>query len=281
MLKLRLLTALVLIPLVVWGIIALPTPYLAGFLALVIAQGGWEWGGFMQLKSLGQRALYSLLLVGSLVTAGYAWISPHGRLMVLPVAACVWWLLALVWVLRYPRNTKCWSRPIMKGMIGILVLVPAWLAVVTLHGSGEQGPYWLLYMLSLIWVADSGAYFGGRAWGKRKLAVEVSPGKTWEGVASAMVLCTAYSLGAAQFLGVDGNQNVIFVVLSLVTVAFSIVGDLTESMFKRQAGLKDSGALLPGHGGILDRIDSVTAAAPVFVAGLWLTGLHTLGGFQG
>jgi len=281
MLKLRLLTALALIPLVVWGIIALPTPYLAAILGLVIAQGGWEWGGFMQLKFAGQRAAYALLLVGCLGIAAYAWASPHGRLMVLPVAGLVWWLLATVWVLRYPRNTKCWSRPIMKAMVGILVLVPAWLAVVTLHGSGEQGPYWLLYLLSLIWVADSGAYFGGRRWGKHKLAVEVSPGKTWEGAASALVLCAIYAVGAAQMLDVAGNQRPLFVVLSLVTVAFSIVGDLTESMFKRQAGLKDSGTLLPGHGGILDRIDSVTAAAPVFVVGLWLTGLNTLGGFQG
>lgn len=281
MLKLRLLTALVLIPLVVWGIIALPTPYLALILGLVIAQGGWEWGALMQLKSLGQRAAYSLLLVACLGIAGYAWLSPHGRLIVLPVAGLVWWLLATVWVLRYPRNTKCWSRQIMQAMIGILILVPAWLAVVTLHGSGEQGPFWLLYLLSLIWVADSGAYFGGRRWGKHKLAVEVSPGKTWEGAMSAMALSAIYAVGAAQLLGVAGNQWPMFVVLSLVTVAFSIIGDLTESMFKRHAGVKDSGTLLPGHGGILDRIDSVTAAAPVFVVGLWFTGLHTLGGFQG
>ena len=281
MLKQRLLTALVLIPLVVWGIVSLPSPYLALFLGLVIAQGGWEWGGFMQLKSLGLRAAYLLLLVACLGMAGYAWLSPEGRWLALPVVSLFWWLLATVWVLTYPRNTKCWVRPPMQAMIGILVLVPAWLAVVILHGSGGSGPYWLLYMLSLIWVADSGAYFGGRRWGKRKLAEAVSPGKTWEGAVSALALSAIYAVAAAKVLGVAGNQWPLFVVLSLITVAFSIIGDLTESMFKRHAGLKDSGNLLPGHGGILDRIDSVTAAAPVFVVGLWLTGLHTLGGFQG
>jgi phosphatidate cytidylyltransferase len=157
----------------------------------------------------------------------------------------------------------------------LIVLIPTWLAVVALHESGEQGPLLVMYLLSLIWVADSGAYFSGRAWGKRKLAPSVSPGKSWEGVGGGALLSLAYAVGAAQVLGLPGNQWPLFVVLSLVTVLFSVLGDLTESMFKRHAGIKDSGTLLPGHGGVLDRIDSVTAAAPVFVVGFWL------GGFAG
>jgi phosphatidate cytidylyltransferase len=123
-----------------------------------------------------------------------------------------------------------------------------------------------------------GAYFGGRKWGKRKLAPAVSPGKSWEGVASGAVFSTAYAFGATQVFGLPGNQWLLFIVLSLVTVLFSVLGDLTESMFKRHAGIKDSGAILPGHGGVLDRIDSLTAAAPVFVVGLWMTGLVGLTG---
>jgi phosphatidate cytidylyltransferase len=133
--------------------------------------------------------------------------------------------------------------------------------------------------LFLIAFADSGAYFGGRQWGKRKLAPAVSPGKTWEGVFSAFAASTLVALAAAWLFGLAGNLWPAFVVLSLVTVVFSILGDLTESMFKRQAGMKDSGTLLPGHGGVLDRIDSITAAAPVFVVGLWLAdGFGLFGG---
>jgi phosphatidate cytidylyltransferase len=281
MLKQRLLTALVMLPLVVWGILALPTAYFASLLGLVIAQGAWEWGGIMGLRSLSRRGGYLLLVVLCLCLAAYAWMLPGGKWYALPALSLVWWLLALVWVLTYPRNTKCWVLPAMQAMIGILVLVPSWLAVIALHGSGAQGPSWVLYLLSLIWVADSGAYFGGKRWGRHKLAAAVSPGKTWEGAAAALVLSGLYAFGASYVLSIDGNQWPLFVVLSLMTVAFSILGDLTESMFKRHAGLKDSGNLLPGHGGILDRIDSVTAAAPVFVVGVWLTGMHQLGGLQG
>ncbi|HHI94332.1 MAG TPA: phosphatidate cytidylyltransferase [Gammaproteobacteria bacterium] len=278
MLKQRLITAAILVPLVVWGILRLPTPYLALVLALFIVQGAWEWTGFMQLKVLWQRLLYVVV-----VTLGLACIwffqqdaflaGANSDWLALPLLSLFWWLLATVWVLSYPRMLRRWSSPAVLALIGLLVLLPTWLAVVGLHASGEQGPLLVMYLLSLIWVADSGAYFGGRAWGRRKLAPAVSPGKTWEGVGSAVAVSTVYAIAAALVLGLPGNLWLVFIVLSLVTVVFSVLGDLTESMFKRHAGIKDSGALLPGHGGVLDRIDSVTAAAPVFVTGLWLTGL--------
>jgi len=275
MLKQRLLTAAILIPLVVWGILQLPTPYLAAVLGLLIAQGGWEWGGLMKLSSAAKRAFYTLAVAACLLVV---WFFARGAdWLALPLLSLFWWLLAVSWVWTYPRTATRWSATWMQFFIGLVVLVPAWLAVVALHESGAQGPYWVLYLLTLIWVADSGAYFGGRRFGKHKLAPAVSPGKTWEGVASALLACTGYALIAATVLGLAGNQWPAFVVLSLVTVVFSILGDLTESMFKRHAGIKDSGSLLPGHGGVLDRIDSVTAAAPVFVVGLWLMDLGLTG----
>ncbi len=278
MLKQRLITAAILVPLVVWGILSLPTPYLALVLALFIVQGAWEWTGFMQLKVTWQRILYVAVVVLGLACL---WFFQQNSFLTatdtgwltLPMLSLFWWLLAMVWVLSYPRTTKRWSSPAVLALIGLLILLPTWLAVVGLHASGEQGPLLVVYLLSLIWVADSGAYFGGRAWGKRKLAPAVSPGKTWEGVGSAVALSMLYAIAAAQVFGLSGNLWPVFVVLSLVTVVFSVLGDLTESMFKRHAGIKDSGTLLPGHGGVLDRIDSVTAAAPVFVVGFWLTGL--------
>jgi phosphatidate cytidylyltransferase len=270
MLKQRLLTAAILIPLVIWGILQLSTSYLAIMFAAIIFLGGWEWGGLMKLSSNGLRFGYAAI-VGLCLAAAWMFVSRESvDWLALPVISLFWWLLAVVWVLSFPKLSVHWSSQWAKFLIGLLVLVPSWLAVVGLHEYGEKGPYIVLYLLSLVWVADSGAYFGGKQWGKHKLAVSVSPGKTWEGVISALVASTIYAIVAANLFSLPGNQWPAFIVLSLVAVAFSIVGDLSESMFKRHANVKDSGALLPGHGGVLDRIDSVTAAAPVFIVGLWL-----------
>jgi phosphatidate cytidylyltransferase len=270
MLKKRLLTAAILVPLIVWGILQLSTPYLALVLAAFVIQAGWEWGGLMKISSHGLRFGYAVI-VGLCLAGVWVFVSRESTdWLALPVISLFWWILAVVWVITFPKYSARWSLPWVKFFIGLLVLVPTWLAVVGLHEYSEKGPYLVLYLLSLIWVADSGAYFGGRRWGKHKLAVSVSPGKTWEGVISALAASTIYAMVAANLFSLPGNQWPAFIVLSLVAVAFSIVGDLSESMFKRHANVKDSGALLPGHGGVLDRIDSVTAAAPVFVVGLWL-----------
>jgi phosphatidate cytidylyltransferase len=279
-LKQRLLTAAVLVPLLIWGIIALPTPYLAVLLGIVIAQGGWEWSGLMKMPDAAQRVGYLAVMIACISMAGYALSLPSNDWLALPAVSLLWWVFASIWVLRYPRNTKCWTRQAMQGMIGILVLIPAWISVIALHGSGEQGPYWVLYLLSLIWVADSSAYFGGRRFGKHKLAPQVSPGKSWEGVLSALIVSGVYAIGAAYWFHIDGNQWLFFIVLSMITVVFSILGDLAESMFKRHAGIKDSGNLLPGHGGVLDRIDSITAAAPVFLVGAWIGNLPIFRGIS-
>ena len=270
MLKQRLITAAILIPLVVWGILKLPTPYLAAVLSLFVVQGAWEWGGLMQLNSRLGRGLFALLVAVGMAMIWLFIDRATTDWLLLPIVSLFWWLLAIAWVLGYPQSTRRWAPRGVQAIVGLLVLLPTWLAVVGVHASGEQGPYLLLYVLILIWVADSGAYFGGRRWGKRKLAPAVSPGKTWEGVISALVLAAGYAMLAAYLFRMPGNLWPGFVVLSLVTVIFSVFGDLAESMFKRHAGVKDSGTLLPGHGGVLDRIDSVTAATPVFVVGLWL-----------
>lgn len=270
MLKQRLLTAALLVPLVVWGILALPTGWLAALFGLFLLQGGWEWSRLMQLKSPAVRFAYVGLLLAALGAAWWLWQREDEAWLALPVLSLFWWLLAVAWVLGYPHSARRWSAPLVQGVVGLLVLLPAWMAVVGLHANGEQGPRLVLYLLSLIWVADSGAYFGGRRWGRRKLAPQVSPGKTQEGVFAALFLGTCYALLAASLFQLPNGQWLPFTLLSLVTVMFSVLGDLAESMFKRHAGVKDSGTLLPGHGGVLDRIDSVTAAAPVFVVGLWL-----------
>jgi phosphatidate cytidylyltransferase len=279
MLKQRLLTAAILVPLLILGILKLSTPYFALMIALIVAQGSWEWGGLMKLSSTLVRGLYVLVVSGCVAALWFLLDRSAFDWLALPVLGVFWWLLAMVWVLSYPRTVSRWSATWLRFLIGLAVLLPTWLALVGLHGQGQQGAYLVLYLLFLIAFADSGAYFGGRQWGKRKLAPAVSPGKTWEGVFSAFAASTLVALVAAWLFGLPGNLWPAFVVLSLVTVVFSILGDLTESMFKRQAGMKDSGTLLPGHGGVLDRIDSITAAAPVFVVGLWLAdGFGLFGG---
>ncbi len=283
MLKQRLLTAAVLIPFLIFGILTLSAPYFTLMFAVIILLASWEWGGVVKLSGSSKRVTYVTVVGLSMAVMWFFVERESGDWLALPVISLFWWLLALVWVLTYPKSASRWSSPWVLFIIGFLVLVPAWSALVMLHVQSEHGPYLVLYLLALIAIADTSAYFGGRQWGKHKLAPDVSPGKTWEGVVSAVVVSTIFALIAADFFALPGNQWLPFAVLSLVTVCFSILGDLTESMFKRYAGLKDSGTILPGHGGILDRIDGVTAAAPVFVVGFWLGDftLHEkgLGGF--
>jgi len=268
MLKQRLLTAFTLIPLLIWGILQLPTPYLAAMFSLFILAASWEWGGIMKFRSAITNVIYPLIVAMCMMAVWIFYDRESTDWLAIPLVSLFWWITATVWVLSYPRSATRWSMSWVQSIIGLLILVPSWLSLIGLHESSESGPYLVLYLISLISIADTCAYFGGRKWGKRKLAPEVSPGKTWEGVASALASSVCFAMIAAYFLAIPGNQWPLFVVLSLLTVAFSVIGDLTESMFKRHAGVKDSGKLLPGHGGVLDRIDSLTAAAPVFVIGI-------------
>lgn len=269
MLKQRILTALVLIPLVVWGVLKLSTETLGLILALFVVLGSWEWGRLIGLKSSVVRVSYSALIVVLLASAHFSSLKLAGVELAVFLLAGVWWLVGTSWVFRYRGTTGLVGNDTLIGaIVGVLVLLPTWLAMTHIHGFSSDGPYMLLFVMVLIWMADSGAYFAGRKFGKHKLAPLVSPGKTIEGVAGGLFAAGIFSIiGAVNFdlpvLGVIG-----FILLSLVVVAFSIIGDLFESLFKRRVGVKDSGQLLPGHGGVLDRIDSLTAAAPIFALGL-------------
>jgi len=272
-LKQRILTALVLVPLVVAGVLGLGTWALGGVFAIVILLGGWEWAALTGLTRIPRRISYLavlgllMLVAAPLVPADAPW------LLGLALAG---WLLAAGWVLAYQRAAGV--RPTAPGVwplrfIGIAVLLPPWIALVAIHGRGESGPWLVLFLLVLIWTADSGAYFAGRRWGRRKLASHVSPGKSWEGVAGGLVLGGIFAIVAGAGFGYTGSSQVGFVLLGLATVIVSVLGDLFESLIKRYGDVKDSGGLLPGHGGVLDRIDSLTAAAPFFAVGLaWLGG---------
>ncbi len=266
MLKQRVLTALVLIPLTVWAIFGLDTPFLSIILAILVLAGAWEWTRLVPLATNFPRAVFlALMAVGLLAT----WLLLTSRGTVFPVllVALLWWIGALFWITRYPgeRSGHSSNRTVNLAA-GFLTLVPAWIALVAIHAL-PNGSWMLLFVLVLMWVADSGAYFAGRQWGRHKLAPRVSPGKTWEGVAGGVVFTALYATLSGYYLGFLNYQLGLFVIVSMVAVAFSVVGDLLESLLKREQGLKDSGTLLPGHGGVLDRVDSVTAGAPIFLLG--------------
>lgn len=275
MLKQRIVTALALVALLVSAVAFLPLPGLALFLAAVALVGGWEWSNLAHYQSLPLRIAFCL--VQALVML---WMYFSCRLgdtpdieavqQLLGVAG-VWWALALLWIKGYPASAGLWGNPFMLGLMGLLVITPAWLSVVFLL-SYSHGALLLLFMVVIVAFADIGAYFAGRAWGKRKLALKVSPGKSWEGVWGGLAACAV--LGCVTFLVLRppqlGAAGILAVILS--TAMASVLGDLLESMVKRHRGIKDSGAILPGHGGLLDRIDGHTAAAPVFALGLILAG---------
>ncbi len=264
MLKLRVITALVLLPVVLGAVFGLergPFALVAGAFFLI---GGWEWSAMMARFSTAARLLWCLSL--ALLMLGAEMFRPAWVLNTLPL----WWLLALVAVLGYPRTASHWFRPAVLVPVGWLLLVPAWMAVVELQDNGAlglAGPWALLFVLVWVWAADTGAYFAGRAFGRRKLAPAVSPGKTVEGLLGGVALALVV-VAAVFYTGwLDASLPALMVV-ALLTVLASVLGDLFESMAKRQRGIKDSGTVLPGHGGMLDRIDSVTAALPVALAGL-------------
>ncbi len=262
-LKQRIITALVLVPIVVGAILYFPSWLFAVMLAIFVAVGAYEWARLIGLPSSRRRG-YVVALLFSLVPLWWLSDALVGLRVVL-LLALIWWVLAGMWVFRYPVSATAWRGHIWRQcLFGFLILVPAWAALVALHRHGEQGPWLILLLMLLIWGADSGAYFAGRKWGKDKLAPRVSPGKSWQGLWGGILTSGLVVLIFGRLFPIHVEFELYFITVCLVTVLFSVIGDLVESMFKRQAGVKDSGALLPGHGGALDRIDSLTAAAPVF-----------------
>lgn len=255
----RVLTAAVLLPLFIAGLFFLPGQWWAVTLFPLMLAGGWEWANLAGFSRSGRWAFCAVLLVTApvlLLTGDFLQWPVLGR-AALWVSAGFWLLIAPVW-LRYGWRPRA---PLLFATTGWILLVPTWLALVRL----QERPWLLLAVLGIIWIADSAAYFAGHAWGRHKLAPAISPGKTWEGVAGAAVAVAVYHAAVWHFgfAPLEPDLGVAAAVLVAVLFPLSIIGDLFESLIKRQAGVKDSGKLLPGHGGVLDRIDALTSTLPL------------------
>ena len=264
MLKQRIITALILLPIALCGFFLLDGANFALFIGLVVTLGAWEWARLAGLIAQVLRVAYAVVVAGLLMLLH---LMPELAPWVLGVSV-LWWALATWLVLTYPRTSELWASVACRLLIGLLVLLPAWQGLVLIK-HWPLGNWLIMAVMVLVWGADIGAYFSGRAFGKRKLAPQVSPGKSWEGVYGGLAL----SLVITAVVGVTREWSAGELILGLfgaaVVVLVSVVGDLTESMFKRRSGIKDSSNLLPGHGGVLDRIDSLTAAIPLFAVLLW------------
>jgi phosphatidate cytidylyltransferase len=277
MLKQRVITAIVLAPLILALIFLTRASVFATLLGLVFLLGMWEWTRMAGVRSRLQRGL---LLIGYLVLFALFWHVCKSPWWWLPVlAGLTWWLLALAWLAHHRFAAEPTpAHAALKLLAGAMVVVPAWCAVVVMHGDlaaphTGHGQWWVLFFACIVVAADIGAYTAGRRWGRVKLAPTISPGKTREGVYGALVCSGIVGLVGGVLLKVPADHLPAIVALALLTVLFSIVGDLFESLMKRHAGVKDSGAMFPGHGGVFDRMDSIVAALPVFVLGKFLLGL--------
>ena len=270
----RVTTALVMAPVAIGAVLLLPTPLLAALIAGLMMLGLWEWTLLSATPAPTARAAYLAANV-SMMTA-LAWGAGSGQ-PVLQIAAYVgvaWWLLVLVWLSRFNfASVDSFGARVLKLVAGSLSVIPAWAALCWLHLTAPNGPAWALYALLIVWLADTGAYFVGVRFGKHKLAPRISPGKSWEGFAGGLAAALLLAVAGLPVLGLEWDVLPTLLLLTAVAALFSVAGDLFESLLKRHAGAKDSSHLIPGHGGVLDRLDSLLAALPIFAVGKHWLGL--------
>jgi phosphatidate cytidylyltransferase len=270
-LKQRVLTSVVLIPCVIGLVFFAPYPLFDSIAAVLMLLGAWEWSKLMGLKELPERLCY-LVLMGILLRLAYLMEPEFASSELMLQIGCIWWGLMALILIYLVHQHRTWVMPAwIVGISGALILIPCWVALSVLRVI-PYGSELLLLLLLFVWGADIGAYFAGRAWGHRKLAPLISPGKTWAGcygggIAIALIIGIYSLIENLSWTGIAA-----WLLLGLLILIVSVIGDLFESLLKRGRSIKDTGSLLPGHGGILDRIDSLLAAAPIFTLSILLFG---------
>lgn len=275
MLKQRIITALVLVAVLGGALVYLPVALFQMLLATAVLIATWEWSNLAGLQSYLARTLYVVATAVAMAAVGYLMLLPAPMpldwIRNLLLLGCGWWALSLLWVQSYPSSSVLWGAVISRLAIGWLVMVPAWLALCYLRAlpTGE----WLVGLVVVVVAgADIGGYFFGRRFGRKKLAPQVSPGKSWEGFWGGLLVNVAWASALGLSLELPQWWSLLAIVIPASLV--SVLGDLVESMLKRHRGIKDSSQLLPGHGGVLDRIDSITAAAPAVALAVLIMGFH-------
>ncbi|MBB3167852.1 phosphatidate cytidylyltransferase [Simiduia aestuariiviva] len=273
MLKQRIITALLIVAVLLAALHYLPTSLFQLLLATAVLIATWEWSNLAGVTSYTLRGAYVVVTAGIMAAAGYLVGLSHELdtqwLRNLLMIGSGWWALSLLWVQGYPSSSLLWGARLPRLLIGWLVMVPAWLALCYLREQ-PAGAWLMLMVVAVVAGADIGGYFVGRKFGKHKLAPQVSPGKTWEGFWGGLVTNILWAILLGLWLG-EGRLPLLLAIIIPASLV-SVLGDLVESMLKRHRGIKDSSQLLPGHGGVLDRIDSITAAAPVMALGILMTG---------
>ena len=249
----RIITGVILGLLVLWGILGLGQVWFETLSLFVLLIAIWEWTKFAKIEGIAKQAIY-ILLAGCLMLIGL-----HFPIITLFISL-IWWIAAWYLVWRCAKEIKEVSTKF-RYLMGLLVIVPTLTALSMLH---QVSPALLLFVLVVITVGDSGAYFVGRSLGKRYLSPVISPKKTKEGLLGGLILGGISGAIFALFLHETWEGYFLLVIASFFIVLVALLGDLFESMIKRMVGIKDSGSILPGHGGILDRLDSVFAAIPLF-----------------
>lgn len=265
----RILTAVVLIPVVLWIVLFSPEQVFVIALGLIVLIAGYEWAALSGIKSPIKQCFLAVILLAIAFTVNALSATFLQQLM---SVSLFFWLGLTLLIIALPSYllTMKLSVPLMT-LLGLAVINMIFISLYQLRFGFEQGPELLMYLLLLIWITDSGAYFAGRALGRHKLSPLISPGKSIEGVVGGLMSCLIFSFFAASYFAVNGRT--FFMLMSLFVAFISVYGDLFESLIKRRAKVKDSGNILPGHGGMLDRIDSLVAAGPVFLLSILVSGM--------
>jgi len=260
MLKQRVLTAIPLAALVIWGILSQPEDVIFYSLLVVVLISGWEWAKLSGVNSVFIRVIYALVIGVAAYFSQTKLVGDYQALNMVLSFTVLFWLLAIYHMFSKGPQPANQSLSLIKLSIGLIILISPVLALMLIRAESSQ---WLFYSLSIVWIADIGAYFSGKRFGKNKLAPKLSPGKTKEGMYGAVFATSFYSVVAGLLFELQAIELLMLLIISALATFISVAGDLFISLLKREKGLKDTGNILPGHGGVLDRIDSVLTSAPL------------------